>query len=242
MAQRRRIPTRQRPNPLGVIARYAASLLVVVQLLLLGCARDRMAWRAPWSSPEPNDERLITEQSTVGQIRRLNALAERASQMSEVEASEAARALNREMQANPPLAVKMAMVQVLGRLETPASIEGLRMAVADEAPRLREEACRALAKIDSPAAMDLLTETAAGDTNSDVKLAAVRGLGRYRNPRALQTLGRALDDRDPAVQYLAMESLERVTGERLGQDVRKWKELAQRPDFLRSTEDEVLRR
>jgi hypothetical protein len=40
-------------------------------------------------------------------------------------------------------------------------------------------------------------------------------------------LGSALEDRDPALQYLAMESLKQVSGRDYGQDSRLWKQYVQ---------------
>jgi HEAT repeat protein len=152
--------------------------------------------------------------------------------MNEREATDAARRLVHSLQADPPKAVTMAIVRTLGQLNSPVSVDGLRIALQQPDADIREEACRVLARVDSPAALDLLTQVAHSDDDTDVKLAAVRGLGSYRDLRAVQSLGHALDDRDPAVQLAAMESLERVTGEDLGPDVRKWKEVAQNPNAV----------
>ena len=73
----------------------------------------------------------------------------------------------------------------------------------------------------------LLVERQRSDTNVDVRIAATTALGRFQGPQAIQALGEALDDSDPAIQYLAMESLRQSTGEKLGNDVRQWKQLVQ---------------
>ncbi len=80
--------------------------------------------------------------------------------------------------------------------------------------------------------MTLLSEVVAQEQEVDVRLAAVRGLGKYHDPRAVQALGSALDDRDPAVQYVAMQSLEKATGRDMGEDVRRWKEVTDNPSAV----------
>jgi HEAT repeat protein len=77
--------------------------------------------------------------------------------------------------------------------------------------------------------MSLLSETLAGEQDVDAKLAAVRALGSFQDPLAVQALGAALEDRDPAVQYAAMQSLHHSTGKDLGHDVRRWKDLLRDP-------------
>jgi hypothetical protein len=58
-------------------------------------------------------------------------------------------------------------------------------------------------------------------------LAAVRALGETKDPAAVAALGRALDDRDPALQYYAVHSLQEVTRENLGNDVDRWRQYVQ---------------
>ena len=59
----------------------------------------------------------------------------------------------------------------------------------------------------------------------DVRLAATRELGRFEGNQAIYALGQSLEDADPAIQYLAMQSLRKTTGKNLGNDVRQWKQL-----------------
>jgi HEAT repeat protein len=61
-----------------------------------------------------------------------------------------------------------------------------------------------------------------GDVDADVRLAAAKALGESKNPEAVAALGEALNDPDPAMQYHAMLSLQRVTGKNLGNSVDRW--------------------
>ena len=214
-------------DPRGdLTARIGGLLGLGLLALSIGCAQTRWNWRETFAlGPANTDEVPLSSDSVAGRIARLDSLRERASSMSAAEATRHAQTLADELAAEPPAPVKVGIVRCLADLPTPRAIDSLAVALRDSDTDVRTEACRALAQIDSPRSMELLSETVAQEHDVDVRLAAVRGLGKYRDPRAIQALGNALDDRDPAVQYVAMQSLERSTGQDLGQDVRRWKEV-----------------
>ena len=62
------------------------------------------------------------------------------------------------------------------------------------------------------------------DVNPDVRLAAAKALGETKSPEAVPALGEALTDTDPAMQYRAVLSLQKVTGKDLGNDVGRWQQ------------------
>ncbi len=206
-------------------------LLAATPLMgLLGCAQTRQGLTRVWgwnSQEVQFDEDSST--TAAGRVRYLESLVERSSELDDAERARLARSMSTELQDGQPKIVKMAILKALGRIESAAGVGGLQTALQDPDGDVRVEACRSLAKINSADAMGLLAGAVQNDQDPDVKLAAVKGLARYRDPRAVQALGVALDDRDPAVQYVAMQSLEKVTGKDLGPDVRQWKEVAQNP-------------
>ena len=227
----RRVPPVTLPDELDHQARGGVSVLwgMLAVLVVVGCAHERFAMGR--KANDADSSRLV-EGSTLGRVRQIERLGERAAQSSSEQASEIARQLAVELRPDQPTAVRSAIIRTLGNINSPASVTGLRAGLQDSEALLRAESCRSLAKIDAPAAMDLLVDTLSRDTDTDVRLSAVRGLGKYRNPKALEALNAALDDRDPAVQYLAMQSMEHVTGKKVGYDVRQWKEIARNPGAL----------
>ena len=64
------------------------------------------------------------------------------------------------------------------------------------------------------------------DDKLDVRLAAIDALGRLPSTETVSALAIALNDRDPAVQYAAVESMKAVSGQDLGNDVAVWREYA----------------
>jgi HEAT repeat protein len=72
-----------------------------------------------------------------------------------------------------------------------------------------------------------LGRTLASDTDLDVRMAAARALGTFNDRAAIESLGVALDDPDPALQYCAIQSLRTATGRDYGGDVAAWRQAAQ---------------
>jgi hypothetical protein len=62
------------------------------------------------------------------------------------------------------------------------------------------------------------------DGDLDVRIAAARELGKFEDRAAVQSLGAALDDPDPALQRRAVESLRRISGEDFGNSVPAWRQ------------------
>ena len=60
----------------------------------------------------------------------------------------------------------------------------------------------------------------------DVRMAATKALGKMKSPEAIQGLAVALEDRDPAMQYVAVESMKTVTGKDYGPNVEAWRQVA----------------
>lgn len=197
----------------------------VIILLLVGCATDRIAWRNrlnPWAS---NSSTTAGGPTTVDErIEQIANLQHDARQMTEAQRTTTSRSLSNMLASDVEPAVKAAAIEALGFFDTAESIEGLQGALQDSDPDMRTTACRSLGRIGSRSAMELLIQAQRSDTNIDVRQAAIRELGNFNDPSAIAALGESLSDTDPAVQLLAMRSLQTVTGEKLGDDVRRWKE------------------
>jgi HEAT repeat protein len=79
----------------------------------------------------------------------------------------------------------------------------------------------------------ILQEIIGSDADIDVRLAATRALQNFDGQAAIGALAIALDDPSPALQLRAAESLQVVTGEKHGTNIRAWQEYVRqsvRPD------------
>jgi HEAT repeat protein len=124
----------------------------------------------------------------------------------------------------PSPAMRSELIRTLAYLPTADAQEAIVAALNDADHDVRIAACQGLARIGNEESLAALAKTVEKDGNLDVRLAAVHGLSRYKDAAAQQALGRALEDNDPAVQKVAMESLKTSTGRDYGNSVPAWKE------------------
>jgi len=100
----------------------------------------------------------------------------------------------------------------------------LRAAMVDASADVRVAACGVLGQWKDPESLKLLSGALASDLDHDVRVAAVAALGETGDAAAVDALGQALDDRDPAMQYLAVQSLRKITRADLENDVDQWRQ------------------
>jgi len=120
--------------------------------------------------------------------------------------------------------IRAEIVRAAGGYPTATADSLLRTAMNDSDSDVRVAGCEGWGKRRSPEAVGLLSSTLASDVDADVRLAAARALGETGDPGAVAALGEALEDRDPAMQYLAVRSLKNVTGKDLDGDVERWRQ------------------
>jgi HEAT repeat protein len=105
---------------------------------------------------------------------------------------------------------------------------------------LRCRALAALGQTGQPAAVELLArvarEPATEGTDTakqqalDVRIAAVRALGRFSHYQATEALVRVLQtEKDPALRDRAHEALQAATGKKLPPDFAAWDQLLHQP-------------
>jgi hypothetical protein len=133
------------------------------------------------------------------------------------------------------------MVTVLGELGIPSVLPGLQTALNDTDRDVRIAACRAWGKAGNEA-IPVLSELLERETEVDVRLAVIQELGRFPHEAAVTALGRALDDNDPAVQHLAVQSLKQSTGKELGDSVPAWRDYVQGREPQAPTSPSIVER
>ena len=75
--------------------------------------------------------------------------------------------------------------------------------------------------------MAILGRVVEQDSDIDVRLSALNDLATFKDSAAVQTLGKALDDYDPAIQFRAVQALKTSTGLDYGDSVPAWRDYVQ---------------
>jgi HEAT repeat protein len=211
----------------GKRARTMACVLGWLAIFLSGCAdgvvpelRSLNPWiRQQWQEDEtfgPTFHRKVAD---------LAALRSSASALSPVEREQIAQQLAGRLKDEPSAAMRLELARTLGELPAESAQAALAATLADENPQVRVVACKALGRRQTAESVESLGKVVAEDTDLDVRIAATRELGRFKDPAAAQALRSALDDRDAALQGIAMESLRGITGRReLANSVPAWRQ------------------
>ncbi len=112
----------------------------------------------------------------------------------------------------------------LAEFPTPETIPTLQLAMNDEDADVRIAACRAWGRRGGPEALDILSRAVSNDSDLDVRLAATAQLAKFQDRQSLDALAVALNDKDPALQHRAVQSLKSVSGQDYGDSVPAWRD------------------
>jgi HEAT repeat protein len=134
--------------------------------------------------------------------------------------------LARQIQIEPDPLVRQAVIRAISEFRTPMAQQVLEAGLADQHEMVRIACCQALAERAESVSVPSLAKSLRTDKDMNVRLAATEALGQIKSPEAVQALAAALDDRDPALQYVGVQSMKRVTGKDYGPDVQTWRQVA----------------
>ncbi len=194
----------------------------VFMVSALGCAEVGNVPRwLPTTEPQTELSGITSPADRIAQLRELAGQGQKSSpdqQQRTVE--ELATAIRTE--ADPM--IRAEIVRTLGEYPTERSKAVLSAALADPDEDVRIAACRAWAKRGGAEAVEVLGRVLAEDADVDVRLTAAWALGQSKEPTAVAALEPALADQDPAMQYRAVLSLRKITGQNFGNDVRRWQQ------------------
>jgi hypothetical protein len=200
-------------------------LSAALTLCAAGCA-EGMLWRtghlAPWVRKTWEEEEkvattLMTKKQHMSDAVAAVAGGPIASQ------SKMAEQLHQVIFRDPVVLLRLHAVDLLSELNCQESVDALRAAAKDRNLEIRVAAVKSLAHMPENQAIPILQDAIGSDTNGDVRLAATQSLGAFSSSQTLNALAMAIDDKDPALQVAAIESLEKVTGQRFGTDALAWK-------------------
>jgi HEAT repeat protein len=185
-----------------------------------GCAHP-----GPWFH-QPTPDIVAGVVSPTQRIADLREIAKNADAKTPAEKDQIAAQLAGDIQKEPDPLIRAEIVRTLMKFPGAAADTIFRAAVNDSDNDVRAIACEAWGTRATPEAATVLATVLNGDVDHDVRMAAARGLGQTHEQVAIGALALALDDKDPAMQYRAVLSLQKVTGQDLGNDVNKWREFA----------------
>jgi hypothetical protein len=196
-----------------------------VLLLLPGCAggpaglaRFNPSLRDEWKKDEAYGHTMHQR------LEELQAWGQQAPQMSAERRREVAQTITTKLGQEANVALLQQSAWTLGRLQIPEADEGLKLLSEHASAEVRTASCLAWRYRGGNEAREALARILNSDTDGDVRVAAARQLGYFRDPESIAALGIALDDPSPALQYRAVESLKRITGENYGDDAAAWRE------------------
>jgi len=194
--------------------------------LASGCA----GWMKRLDPEKVRLERLRYGATADQRIEELTAAADKARGAGGSDQLEFTRKLTADMLGEHDPRVRCAILATATEFDTPAALAICRGGLEDPDSRVRMAACEAWRKRGGPEAVELLATRARGDTDIDVRLRALREIGDLGDAAAVPVLAAALEDPDPAVQYLAVNALRQVSGRDLGDDVNAWRAWAADPE------------
>lgn len=211
----------RRPVPAAALV----GAIVVLTLSLPGCA----GWR-PWRD-RAKEARLAEKYGATAnqRIETLHADAAAAKKGSGGDQVTFTRELMRQVLEEHDPRVRAEMVTTAAGFDTPAAVAICKGALQDPDERVRTTACEVWGTRGGAEAVQLLAQRFQSDDALDVRLRALRMLGKLEDKEAIPVLARALEDPDPAVQYRAVAALKQVSGRDLGNDVNAWRAWAADP-------------
>jgi HEAT repeat protein len=197
-----------------------APILVLLALPAVGCTVTPGIW------PFRDNERTNypTPAMRTDAIREFAA---RSNGLDSPEQQEITAQLARQIQIEPDPLVRGAIIDTLTAFNTPLASQVMVAGLQDTDPIVRRKCCHGLGERGDTAAIEPLAQALRVDDAMDVRVAATKALGRIRSPDALKALTTALEDRDPALQFAAVQSVKELSGQDFGGDVRTYLQYAQ---------------
>lgn len=160
-------------------------------------------------------------------IQSLDSLANRAGSLTSAERTTQSAKIAQSLSTEENSVIRVHMVRTLAKMNTPEAFGGIKSSLYDNDEFVRREAVTALGSSKNPEAVALLGDVLIRDRDYDVRLTAAKSLGEFSSGDAHAALVPALDARDPAMRFAAIESLRKSSKVDYKGDTTKWREFAQ---------------
>ncbi len=190
-------------------------------VLLAGC--QTITGYRGWPFPEHDHTSFNTPRVRIDTVKQF---ATRADGSDSTEQRQYTDQLARQIQIEPDPLVRVAIIRATGEFRTPLAYQIVEAGLHDENPQVRIACCQALGTRAESRAVPGLSSVVRDDEDKDVRLAAVEALGEIKDPSAVAAIAVALDDRDPALQFVGVQLMKAITGKNYGGDVEAWRQVA----------------
>ncbi|MEK6234638.1 MAG: HEAT repeat domain-containing protein, partial [Planctomycetales bacterium] len=205
---------------------FACVVLVAgTAFLLSGCANPvKQLLSSRPAAPGSAMEVAATSTNPAERTVALRKVAAEASQVSASEREQIAARLAGMLPREDDPRLRVEILQTLAQYPSSVSAQVTQAALHDESTEVRIAVCRVLGERRGADSVKRLSQVVQEEDNVDVRIEAVRALGAIGGDAALPVLQTALDDDDPAVQFVTMDALRGVTGLQLENDVALWRD------------------
>lgn len=126
------------------------------------------------------------------------------------------------LEKDPDYLVRAQAAAALGKLKNTQATPALLKALSDPSQWVRVDAINALGAINDPAAIPALHKTLGEDISPDVRRTTARILGKIGSPESIDTLIKALEDRDSGVSENSYQSLRAITKQNIPKNTKEW--------------------
>jgi hypothetical protein len=176
--------------------------------------------------PFPEHVQKTTYHTPAMRVDAVRQFADRSTHVDSPEQRKLTDQLAKQIQIEPDPLVRKAVVETIAEFKTPMAQQVLEAGLGDENKDVRIACCQELAKRGDAASVPALASALRSDSEMDVRIAAGKALGKFKSPEAMKALAVALDDRDPALQFVGVQSMKSVTGKDYGPNVEAWRQVA----------------
>jgi HEAT repeat protein len=153
-------------------------------------------------------------------------IGDRANDASDADQTNMCQQLAQQIQTEPDPIVRKAVQETIAEFDVPLADAVIVAGLNDDDRDVRLTCCRLLGKRESVNVIKDLSRVAKNDGDADVRMAAIESLGNFKSTDAVKGIAVGLKDRDPAMNYVAMNAMKGASGEDLGNDVQAWRQYA----------------
>jgi HEAT repeat protein len=198
-------------------------LLAIASVFVASAGCNSFLGYRGWPFPEHDRTTFLTPAMRIDTIKQF---AGQSTGVDSPEQRQLTDQLARQIQIESDPLVRKTIVDTVAQFRTPLAMQIIQAGLNDGNADVRLACCTALGNRGETTCVPNLATVLRDDEDTDVRIAAAEALGKFKTDEAKLALVVALDDRDPAMQYVGMQSMKTITGKDYGGDVQAWRLVA----------------